>query len=297
MGIVEQDEPVLATDVRYVGEPIALIAATDLDAAEAGAVALAPRLVGDRATGGEPRVGHGRGGSRSGGRARATSGSPPWWTASTSDRAIRGCPRRGLHHGSHRTRPPGLYRATGRGRHVHRGRPAGGHHVLAGAVPGPPDPGQPVLDAAEPGHRQGACLRGRIRREAPQRDGPLRGLPGPGDRPDGSGSRPPGATSSRPRTPARRSIVTLETAVNESGDLLARRAVGHYDSGAYAVDTAFITSMGALQAAGPYQIPAMCQPGFTPSGPTSIPPARSGRRRVHKCASLTKSTSRTLRPS
>jgi CO/xanthine dehydrogenase Mo-binding subunit len=57
--------------------------------------------------------------------------------------------------------------------------------------------------------------------------------------------------------PRENSLVALESAVDASGRITARRATAWYDSGAYTYDTPYITSMGAMQAAGPYAIDAI----------------------------------------
>jgi CO/xanthine dehydrogenase Mo-binding subunit len=54
--------------------------------------------------------------------------------------------------------------------------------------------------------------------------------------------------------PRENSIVELETALDENGRMLARRARIYLDAGAYAKDTPAIASLGALIAAGPYAI-------------------------------------------
>jgi CO/xanthine dehydrogenase Mo-binding subunit len=57
--------------------------------------------------------------------------------------------------------------------------------------------------------------------------------------------------------PRENSLVTLESALDAEGRIVARRATGYYDSGAYTYDTPYITSMGAMQAGGPYAVGAV----------------------------------------
>jgi CO/xanthine dehydrogenase Mo-binding subunit len=57
--------------------------------------------------------------------------------------------------------------------------------------------------------------------------------------------------------PREGSIVTIESALDDDGLLLGRRVRGYFDSGALTYDTPFITSMGAMQSCGPYSIPAV----------------------------------------
>jgi CO/xanthine dehydrogenase Mo-binding subunit len=57
--------------------------------------------------------------------------------------------------------------------------------------------------------------------------------------------------------PRENSIVELETALDDEGRILARRARVYLDSGAYAKDTPGIASLGALIAPGPYAIEAL----------------------------------------
>ena len=60
--------------------------------------------------------------------------------------------------------------------------------------------------------------------------------------------------SGNPREDSR---VTLTSAVDSDGRILARRAVLDFDSGAYTYDTPFITSMGSMQAGGAYAVEAI----------------------------------------
>lgn len=57
--------------------------------------------------------------------------------------------------------------------------------------------------------------------------------------------------------PRESSIVTMRSAVTHDGIVVGREVTGYFDSGAYVVDTPYITSMGALQATGPYSIDAV----------------------------------------
>ena len=256
MGIVEQDEPVLASDdVRYVGEPIALIAATDPEAAAAAAAALAPRLVetGPRAVSlesamaeGAPEVVAGEGNVKEPSVVERLDVNDAFSDAhavvSTRVRTAR------VHQG-YIERRAAIATFTEDGQLVVTmcsQAPFQVRQTLASLFSMPLNRVTVKVPAFGGGfggklHNgmapYAACLAratGRTVRVASTRSDELQ--------------------ASNPREA---SAVTLETAVSESGDFLARRAVGHYDSGAYAVDTAYITSMGALQAGGPYQIPAV----------------------------------------
>lgn len=57
--------------------------------------------------------------------------------------------------------------------------------------------------------------------------------------------------------PRENSIVTMESAVDESGRILARRCDVVLDAGAYAMDTPILTSMAAFYSTGPYRIDAL----------------------------------------
>lgn len=57
--------------------------------------------------------------------------------------------------------------------------------------------------------------------------------------------------------PRENSVVEIESAVDREGRILGRRAVIHLDSGAYAYDTPAVNGIAALQACGPYDIPAV----------------------------------------
>ncbi|HEX5016603.1 MAG TPA: xanthine dehydrogenase family protein molybdopterin-binding subunit [Actinomycetes bacterium] len=57
--------------------------------------------------------------------------------------------------------------------------------------------------------------------------------------------------------PRENSIVQMSSAVDESGRLLARRCDVVLDAGAYAMDTPILTSMAAFYATGPYRIEAL----------------------------------------
>lgn len=58
-------------------------------------------------------------------------------------------------------------------------------------------------------------------------------------------------------TPRENSIVRMSSAVDESGRILARRCDVVLDAGAYAMDTPILTSMAAFYATGPYRIDAL----------------------------------------
>ena len=57
--------------------------------------------------------------------------------------------------------------------------------------------------------------------------------------------------------PRENSIVRMSSAVDESGRILARRCDVVLDAGAYAMDTPILTSMAAFYATGPYRIDAL----------------------------------------
>jgi CO/xanthine dehydrogenase Mo-binding subunit len=58
-------------------------------------------------------------------------------------------------------------------------------------------------------------------------------------------------------TPREGSVVHIRSAVTEDGRIVGREVDGFFDSGAYEVDTPYITSMGAMQACGPYDVEAV----------------------------------------
>lgn len=58
-------------------------------------------------------------------------------------------------------------------------------------------------------------------------------------------------------TPREGSVVRISSAVLPNGRIVGRRVEAYFDSGAYVVDTPYITSMGAMQACGPYDINAL----------------------------------------
>lgn len=62
--------------------------------------------------------------------------------------------------------------------------------------------------------------------------------------------------------PRESSLVHLESAVAEDGRILARRARIHLDSGAYAYDTPPIAAVAAMLACGPYEVDAVDIAGF-----------------------------------
>lgn len=79
--------------------------------------------------------------------------------------------------------------------------------------------------------------------------------------------------------PRENSRVMLESALSSDGRILARRVQGYFDSGAYTYDTPYITSMGAMQAAGAYAIEAVegsVRPVRTNTQPTGSFRAPSG---------------------
>lgn len=57
--------------------------------------------------------------------------------------------------------------------------------------------------------------------------------------------------------PRENAIVEIESAVDREGRMLGRRAVIHLDSGAYAYDTPALNALAAMQACGPYDVPAV----------------------------------------
>ncbi|MBD3924265.1 xanthine dehydrogenase family protein molybdopterin-binding subunit [Nocardioides cavernae] len=57
--------------------------------------------------------------------------------------------------------------------------------------------------------------------------------------------------------PRESSLVTVASAVTKDGTIVGRRVKGYFDSGAYVVDTPYITAMGAMQAVGPYAVDAV----------------------------------------
>ena len=57
--------------------------------------------------------------------------------------------------------------------------------------------------------------------------------------------------------PRENSIVKLTSAVTADGHIVGRRCDAYFDSGAYTCDTPYITSMGAMQACGPYAVDAV----------------------------------------
>src|SRR5439155_1308037 len=57
--------------------------------------------------------------------------------------------------------------------------------------------------------------------------------------------------------PRENAIVQLTSALDAEGRILARKCLAYYDSGAYTCDTPYITSMGAMQVCGPYEIDAV----------------------------------------
>jgi CO/xanthine dehydrogenase Mo-binding subunit len=84
--------------------------------------------------------------------------------------------------------------------------------------------------------------------------------------------------------PRENSIVTLESAVDESGRIRARRATVYLDSGAYAYDTPVIASTAALLSCGPYAVDALearvC-PVYTNTMPTGSFRGPSGPQMVY----------------
>ncbi len=61
-------------------------------------------------------------------------------------------------------------------------------------------------------------------------------------------------------TPREGSVVRMRSSVLPDGRIVGRQVEAYFDSGAYVVDTPYITSMGAMQASGPYDIDALeCQ--------------------------------------
>jgi CO/xanthine dehydrogenase Mo-binding subunit len=71
--------------------------------------------------------------------------------------------------------------------------------------------------------------------------------------------------------PRENSIIELESAVAQDGTIRARRARVYLDSGAYAMDTPSIASIAALEATGPYEIDALdlwAAPVYTNTCPT-----------------------------
>ena len=256
MGIVEQDEPVLASDdIRYVGEPIALIAATDLEAAEAAAAALAPKLVdtGPRAVSLESAM---------------VEGAPPVVTGEGNVKEPSVVERLDVDDAF--SDAHAVVSTTVRTARVHQG-----YIERRAAFAAFTEDGQLVVTMCSQAPFQVrqtlsalfSMPLNRVTVKVPAFGGGFGGKLHNGMAPYAAClARATGRTVRVASTrsdelqasnPREASVVTLDTAVSESGDFLARRAVGHYDSGAYAVDTAFITSMGALQAGGPYQIPAV----------------------------------------
>ena len=84
--------------------------------------------------------------------------------------------------------------------------------------------------------------------------------------------------------PRENSIVTLESALDSSGRILARRARVYLDSGAYAYDTPALASTATLQACGPYDIGAVdaeAVPVTTNTAPTGSFRAPTGPQMVY----------------
>ena len=84
--------------------------------------------------------------------------------------------------------------------------------------------------------------------------------------------------------PRENSLVTLRSAVDGSGQILGREALVYLDSGAYAYDTPALASTAALQACGPYAIPAVdarVVPVVTNTAPTGSFRAPTGPQMVY----------------
>jgi CO/xanthine dehydrogenase Mo-binding subunit len=79
--------------------------------------------------------------------------------------------------------------------------------------------------------------------------------------------------------PRQNAVVTLESAVDGDGTILARRSRVWLDAGAYAFDTPAMASLAALLATGPYRAPALdlqACPVYTNTCPTGSARAPSG---------------------
>jgi len=79
--------------------------------------------------------------------------------------------------------------------------------------------------------------------------------------------------------PRENSVVELESALDERGNILARRARIYLDAGAYAYDIPPVTALASLQAAGPYRAEAaevVSSPVYTNTVPTGSFRAPSG---------------------